>query len=95
MKRNRRAGVEDRWTRTVYVDGKPQQVPSTRNGKGMRWLARYVDDGGHEHTKAFGRKVDGQNWLNTVVCAKFGSTISRCGSLACRWRGRCDSRARG
>ena len=38
MKRNRRAGVEDRWHR---ADGKQ----TARYGVGMRWRARYVDDG--------------------------------------------------
>jgi hypothetical protein len=41
MKRNRRAGVEDRWRKTIYDDvGNPQTVPSARYGKGLRWLAR-------------------------------------------------------
>jgi integrase len=60
MKRNRRAGVEDRWRR---ADG----TPSARDGVGMRWRARYVDDRGREHTKAFGRKVDATRWLDGVV----------------------------
>jgi integrase len=38
MKRNRRAGVEDRWTQTVRDES--------------------------EHTKAFGRKSDAQQWLD-------------------------------
>ena len=33
MKRNRRAGVEDRWTKTVRDEhGNAQKVPSARNG---------------------------------------------------------------
>jgi integrase len=55
--RNRRAGVEDRWTRS---DGQP----SSRHGSGLRWLARYVDSQGQEHSKAFGRKADAQQWLD-------------------------------
>jgi integrase len=65
MKRNRRAGVEDRWTKTVRDEsGNARTMPSARHGKGMRWLARYVDDRGREHTKAFGRKSDAQQWLD-------------------------------
>jgi hypothetical protein len=37
QRRNRRASVEDRWQRS---DGKP----SSRNGVGLRWRARYVDE---------------------------------------------------
>ena len=62
MKRNRRAGVEDRWHR---ADG--QQT--ARYGVGMRWRARYVDEDGREHTKAFTRKVDAQSWLDEVTAA--------------------------
>jgi integrase len=65
MKRNRRAGVEDRWTKTIRNEhGNEKKVPSARHGKGMRWLARYVDDRGREHTKAFGRKADATRWLD-------------------------------
>lgn len=44
------------WTKTIYVGGKTQKVPSARDGKGLRWLARYVDEQGREHTKAYGKK---------------------------------------
>ena len=68
MKRNRRAGVEDRWTKTIRdADGNTQTVPSAAHGKGSRWRARYVDDQGREHAQGFGRKVDAQNWLNRQV----------------------------
>ena len=47
MRRNRRAGVEDRWFKTVRdAQGNATKVPTSRHGKGMRWLARYVDDRG-------------------------------------------------
>jgi hypothetical protein len=37
MKRNRRAGVEDRWTKTVRDEqGNEKKVPSARNGQGKR-----------------------------------------------------------
>src|SRR6476661_8771584 len=67
MTRNRRAGIEDRWRKTVYFDGTAQTVPSVSDGKGSRWRARYVDDQGCEHEKLFGRKTDAQNWLNKQV----------------------------
>jgi hypothetical protein len=47
MMRNRRAGVEDRWHKTVRDDaGNAQTVPSANYGQGSRWRARYVDDTG-------------------------------------------------
>jgi len=65
VRRNRRAGVEDRWTKTVRdADGNRQSAPTVRHGRGLRWLARYVDDRGREHTKAFARKIDAQLWLD-------------------------------
>jgi integrase len=67
MKRNRRASVEDLWTRTIYVDGTARKVPSARAGRGQRWRARYVDDTGREHTKAFGRKTDANAWLDGIT----------------------------
>jgi integrase len=70
-RRNRRAGVEDRWTKTVRDEqGNTTKVPSARHGRGLRWLARYVDPEGHEHSKAFGRKADAQAWLDTVIAAQ-------------------------
>ncbi|NMD58962.1 UNVERIFIED_ORG: site-specific recombinase XerD [Nocardia globerula] len=68
-KRNRRAGVEDLWWKTVKLDGKEVKVESKLNGTGKRWRARYVDDRSGEHTKRFERKVDAQNWLNNATTA--------------------------
>jgi integrase len=93
MKRNRRAGVEDRWTKTVRDDaGNETKVPSARHGTGLRWLARYVDDQGREHTKAFGRKADAQNWLNKEVSDQVTGTwtdpalsVITFGATAERW----------
>ena len=62
QRRNRRAGVEDLWTKR---DG----TPSARHGKGMRWRARYVDNLGKEHSKSFSRKIDGQRWLDSQTTA--------------------------
>ena len=57
--RKQRAGVEDRWRKR---DGTPSAV----DGQVTRWRARYVDDAGREHTRAFDRKVDAQRWLAGV-----------------------------
>lgn len=74
MKRNRRAGVEDRWTKTTRDEhGNLKKVPSARNGLGLRWLARWVDAEGREQTKSFRRKDDAQKWLDTEVIAKFAN----------------------
>jgi hypothetical protein len=71
MKRNRRAGVEDRWTKTVRDEhGNEKKVPSSRHNKGKRWLARYVDDEGSERSKSFDRKADAQTWLDTEVTTR-------------------------
>jgi integrase len=34
-----------------------------------RWRARYRDDGGKEHARHFSRKVDAQQWIDTVTAA--------------------------
>lgn len=91
--RNRRAGVEDRWTKTVRdPDGTTRTVPSAADGKGMRWRARYVDDNGKEHAKGFGRKADAQNWLNNQVSDQVTGTWTdpalsgvTFGTMAERW----------
>lgn len=62
QRRNRRAGVEDRWhTSTGERSG--------RYKVGLRWRARYVDEDGREHAKSFGRKVDAQRWLDGFTAA--------------------------
>jgi hypothetical protein len=74
-KRNRRAGVEDRWTKTVRDEhGNTQTVPSAANGKGKRWRARYVDERGREHAKGFARKVDAQACLDKQTAALVSAT---------------------
>lgn len=70
QKRNRRAGVEDRWSKTIKdAAGNGQTVPSSRSGVGMRWRARYVDDQGREHNKMFHRKAEAQKWLDAQTTA--------------------------
>ncbi|MDR3661083.1 MAG: hypothetical protein ACLQIK_01775 [Mycobacterium sp.] len=44
QRRNRRAGVEDRWKKS---DG----TPSANAHKGKRWRARYVDDGSRRNCR--------------------------------------------
>src|ERR1700756_2441883 len=66
--RNRRAGVADRWNKTVRdADGAMRTVPSAEHGRGMRWRARYVDGDGREHSKGFARKADAQSWLEDEI----------------------------
>jgi integrase len=67
LRRNRRAGVEDRWRRS---DGSP----TARAGKGRRWLGRYVDDQGRENTRSFERKIDAQAWLNEITATQTTGT---------------------
>lgn len=69
-RRNRRAGVEDLWTKDErQEDGTVRRVPSKLDGKGKRWRARYVDGLGKEHSKRFARKVDAQAWLDGQTAA--------------------------
>lgn len=66
--RNRRAGVEDRWFKTIkQPDGSTVKEPTTRHGVGLRWRARYVDDEGRERSKMFDRKTDAQLWLDNDI----------------------------
>lgn len=66
--RNRRAGVEDRWTKRIRLpDGGTEVVAAAAYGRGKRWRARYVDVDGREVAKGFGRKVDAQKWLDDVT----------------------------
>jgi integrase len=93
MKRNRRAGVEDRWTKTVRdADGNAQTVPSAAHGTGKRWRARYVDDRGREHAQGFTSKAAAQHWLNKQVSDQVTGTWTdpvlsgqTFGALAERW----------
>lgn len=74
-RRNRRAGVEDLWWKTVrQPDGTTDKVKSKLHGKGKRWRARYVDEHAREHTQRFDRKVDAQNWLDEVVSSQVTGT---------------------
>ncbi|AFJ35077.1 phage-related integrase [Mycobacterium intracellulare subsp. yongonense 05-1390] len=75
QKRNLRAGVEDRWNKTVRDEhGNPQTVPSANYGKGKRWRARYVDEQGREHAQSFARKVEAQQWLTAQTATIVAGT---------------------
>lgn len=77
-KRNRRAGVEDRW----HVKKKPlpdgercggrcaaRFAPSSRHGQGSRWLARFVAADGREVTQSFEWKDGAERWLSEQSAA--------------------------
>jgi integrase len=58
----------------------------------MRWRARYVDDRGREHTKAFDRKGEAQAWLDRQISDQVTGTWTDLklsgpsfGALAERW----------
>ncbi|KAA8889889.1 site-specific integrase [Nocardia colli] len=69
-RRNRRAGVEDLWTKEERdADGTVRRVPSKLHGKGKRWRARYVDDADGEHSRRFARKTDAQKWLDDQLAS--------------------------
>lgn len=69
--RNRRAGVEDRWHKTIrHPDGSTEAVSTARDGTGLRWMARWVDAEGREQSKSFGRKLDASEHLKTVLTAQ-------------------------
>jgi len=70
QRRNQRGAVEDRWRKRVKdANGNTIEVPSAVTGQVTRWRARYVDDAGREHTRAFERKVDAQKWIDKQVSA--------------------------
>lgn len=91
--RKMRAGVEDRWTRTVrQPDGTTKTEQSAAYGKGSRWRARYVGDDSREREKLFARKADAQAWLNEQVSDQVTGTWTdpaksavTFGAMAERW----------
>jgi len=65
QRRSQRGAVEDRWRKRIKdEDGSTIEVPSAVAGTVTRWRARYVDNAGREHTRAFDRKVDAQKWID-------------------------------
>lgn len=60
--------VDDRWFRTGSAVG--EKVPTDRNGKGLRYAARWRDPAGKQRSKSFKRKIDAQNWLTKVEAEK-------------------------
>ncbi|MEO6714277.1 MAG: site-specific integrase [Mycobacteriales bacterium] len=70
QRRSQRGAVEDRWRKRIKDEhGNTIEVPSAVAGEVTRWRARYVDDTGREHTRAFDRKADGQNWIDKQLSA--------------------------
>lgn len=70
QRRSQGGAVEDRWRKRVKdEDGRTIEVPSAVAGRVTRWRARYVDNVGREHTRAFERKVDAQRWLDRQLSA--------------------------
>ncbi|BBY05445.1 tyrosine-type recombinase/integrase [Mycobacterium noviomagense] len=69
--RNRRAGVEDRWHKTIRDEhGNEKREPSAKYGRGLRWQARWVDDDGCEQSKSFDTKGAAKQWLDSEITAK-------------------------
>jgi len=62
------AHIEDRWYRTVVVDGRQTQVPKPGCGKGMRYRVRYIGPDGREKSESFPdkHKRDAQAFLAKV-----------------------------
>lgn len=60
------ASIEDRWT---SPDTAGRRAPNNQHGSGLRWRARYYDSGGRQHARHFARKIDAQQWLDSVVTA--------------------------
>ena len=62
------AHIEDRWYKTVTVDGRATQVPKPGCGKGMRYRVRYIAPDGTERSESFPdrRKRDAQAFLARV-----------------------------
>lgn len=55
--------VRDRWFVTDRATG--AKAPTSRHGQGKRYLARYRDEAGRDHTRAFDKKAEAANWLAT------------------------------
>lgn len=68
QQRNRRSGVEDRWTKTVRdAHGNTRRVQSASYGRGSRWRGRYVDAAGREHARGFATKAQAEVWLEKQI----------------------------
>ena len=97
VKRNRRAGVEDRWTKTVrderrqHADGAQRQP---RQGAALAGaLCRRPEAASRPRRST--RKADAQAWLDTEVTAEAGHRhLRRTGGRAGDGRRRCTRRGR-
>lgn len=84
LRRNRRAGVEDRW---YLADG----APAAAHGKGSRWRARWVDVDGRERSRAFPTKTAAQRHVEGVSASLVRGDYIRPGDAALtveQWCGR-------
>ncbi|WP_280266684.1 tyrosine-type recombinase/integrase [Nocardia wallacei] len=75
-RRNPRAGVEDRWLKTITETDPDtgeitrKKVKSSKYGQGKRWRARFVDPNGVERERLFGNKIAAQRFLDGDVTTK-------------------------
>ena len=53
----------------LIKQGEEAVVASIAKRPDGRWRARYRDVHGKEHSRHFGRKIDAQNWLDSVTTA--------------------------
>ena len=77
--------------------GKEQRVPTSRNGKGFRWQARFVTREGREVAKSFAKKAEANRWLAAQTAdVTRGEYISNdrqavtVGSVAETWKARVE-----
>jgi len=68
VKRNQRAGIDDRWHKKVRgSDGKTRTERSSVYDRVTRWRVRWVDESGTERTKSFARKEDAKAFLSMLT----------------------------
>jgi integrase len=62
------AHIEDRWYKTVKIDGRSVEVPKPGRGKGLRYRVRYKGPDGRERSESFPdkRKREAQAFLSRV-----------------------------
>ena len=62
------AHIEDRWYKTVIINGRQVQAPKATHGKGLRYRVRYIGPDGRERSESFPdkRKRDASAFLAQV-----------------------------
>jgi integrase len=70
------AHIEDRWYRTVEVNGKKQRIPSELHGRGLRYRVRYIDPDGRPRNKSFPNRARdrAEAFLVTIEADKLRGT---------------------